>query len=99
MSAHPKRSFKRDRELVSAFASQNNISSWADAVDGFLDDIPKKSSGYHIGSMSTDGDEITFYLLKYEDYDKSVTDFSLDLWDRETDVMAKVKDLCRTILK
>ena len=85
------RSFRQDKENVIAFAQQHGFSCFASSFQ----DILPGSKGFHIGYDYTDGDELTFYITRFEDfiksdYDKAVLRISLDLYDTDTDPCQKI---------
>lgn len=85
------RSFRQDKENVIAFAQQHGFSCFASSFEDFL----PGTNGFHIGYDYTDGDELTFYITRYEDfiksdYDKAVLLISLDLNDTDTDPCQKI---------
>ena len=85
------RSFKQDKVNVIAFAQQHGFSCFATSFE----DVLPGTNGFHIGYHYTDGDELTFYVTRFEDFiksdnDKAVLLITLDLNDTVTDPCQKI---------
>jgi hypothetical protein len=91
------RSFRQDKEKVRAFAQEHGFSSFVLDPYAMLEDIPRGNNGYHIAYLFTDGDELTFYIVGYDDFQesglhKSIWETSLDLWDTDTDILEQLQE-------
>jgi len=93
------RSFRQDKERVRAFAQEHGFSSFVlnPPYAMLEDDIPRGNNGYHIAYLFTDGDELTFYIVGYDDFQesglhKSIWETSLDLWDTDTDILEQLQE-------
>jgi len=84
-----RRFFREDKEKVYAFAQQHGFSCYGMDPEQMLEDILWGNNGYHIAYFYTDGDELTFYIVPYKDFQesgsvKAVWQISLDQCDTET---------------
>ena len=100
-----RRSFREDLKNVSVLARACGFSCYCYPLDPYVvvEDITCGENGYHITYEYTDGDELTFYIVKYEDFqqsglEKTVWYLCLDMCDM-CDMFDIYTDPCEEIRK
>ena len=93
-----RRSFREDLKNVSVLARACGFSCYCYPLDPYVvvEDITCGENGYHIAYEYTDGDELTFYIVKYEDFqqsgvDKAVWYLCLDMCDIYTNPCEEIR--------